>query len=121
MIDELVTQTDNYVTSMQAMIAHIKNAKNPEDRLGYASELTFCFNSMLVSIKGWSAWINNIQTLCTLDIEELKEVYNNVKEIAVAFLTIDLKITEKKLKETKAKVEKIQNTENIKKEKTYVS
>lgn len=120
-IDDLVNQTAGYVTTLQNIIEHIKSAKSPEDRLGFAAELSFCLNGMLLSIKGWSAWLNNIQTLSTLNIEDLKHIYNDIKEISISFLKVDIDITKKKLDETKTKIGNLQKKDIGKKEKTYVS
>lgn len=121
-IEEMMSQTASYIVNMKAVIDHINTVKKPEDRLGLAAELSFCLNGMLLSIKGWGSWINNIQTLSTLTIEDLNKIYLLVKEISLQFLKIDIDITSKKLIETREKVEKDPKLKKKdKNEKNYVS
>ena len=53
--DALVNQTTHYIKSLKEMIEHIKTAKIPEDRLAVATELAYCLNAVMMSIKGWGA------------------------------------------------------------------
>jgi hypothetical protein len=105
-IDVVMEQTRIYIQQLRGIIEHIKNAKEPEDRLGLASELSFSLNAMMISIKSWGSWLNNIADLSTMTKEELGPSYKAIKQMAIDFVKIDLDITEKKLMEAKIKLDK---------------
>jgi len=50
------------------------------------------------SVKGWDEWLRNPQIMAQLTEEELREVYEKFKPIAINFLELDIWITEKKMK-----------------------
>lgn len=114
--ETMMNQTKVYIQQVLAMAEHIKNAKEQEDRLGIASELTYCLNAMMISIKGWGSWLNSVLTLSTMSKEDLETSYKGIKQIAIDFLNIDAKITEKKLVEAKVQMDKL-----VKKTKSHES
>lgn len=105
-IDIVMEQTRVYILQLRGIIEHIQKTKEPEDRLGLAAALSFSLNAMMISIKSWGSWLNNIADLATMTKEELGPPYKTIKQMAIDFVKIDLEITEKKLMEAKIKLDK---------------
>jgi hypothetical protein len=102
-VEEQVTMaTEEYIKLIDAYIIVIKKGE-PKDRVGYALAIARCINGMSVSTKGWAAWLNNLEALDQLSLEELTDVYPKMKECALKFLEADVDISRKKLDQVKAK------------------
>lgn len=100
-----IVQTKDYIKMLSLLIKKIEAGK-PKDRMDYAVELAKCLNGALVSINGWGQWINNLQRLNALTIDDFKTVYPKMKKPIIELLKVDLEITKKKLMEATIKLEK---------------
>jgi len=94
--------TRSYVKMLSKLIKSLQKAK-PKDRLDYSVEITKCLNAILVSVKGWNAWLTNLEALKVLSLEDLQQAYPKLLETSIAFLKIDVEVTKKKLLEASVK------------------
>lgn len=116
-----ITQTKDYIKMLSQLIKQIEKAK-PKDRMEYAVAVAKCLNSALVSIKGWGTWINDLERLNALTIEDFKTVYPKIRKSIIQFLKVDIEITKKKLVEASLKRKKKQRKkEEVKPKETYIS
>lgn len=80
---------------------------------------------MLISIRGWADWLNDLSKLRFLSVEELDGIFTKIKSLSVPFIKIDVDITNKKIVE--AKMQLVETKQNKLKEllnnkhQTYVS
>jgi len=87
----------DWVDETKQILTIIKE-QNPKDRLEYVSSLVDLNMALARSVKGWDEWLRNPQIMAQLTEEELREVYEKFKPIAINFLELDIWITEKKMK-----------------------
>ena len=70
----------------------------PVDRLGLYSSLIKMNSALFESVRGWDSWLRNPTFIDTFTEEELKEIYEEFKNVCVHFLEEDVKWTGKKEK-----------------------
>jgi len=94
--------TKNYIMAMEENIKLLEEFK-PKDRLGFVKGIVRCIQILNVSIKGWASWVGNYEILDDLTLEELEEIYPQMKQLVIDFVKLDLAITKKKFSEVEAK------------------
>ncbi len=70
----------------------------PLDRLGLYAALIKMNSSLFESVRGWDSWLRNPTFMDTFAEQELKEIYEEFKNVCVRFLEEDVKWTGKKEK-----------------------
>lgn len=114
-------KTELYIKLLGHFIETINKVK-PKDRLEYAFAISQLLSGVLTSIKGWQQWMNDLEKINTLSMEDFKEIYPELKKTTIKFLEIDIDITKKKLKEAKSYYKKIKKkSKKSEKKETYVS
>lgn len=113
-----VLDTEQYVKQLKTYIDVIKDDK-PKDRVEFAIAVAHCLNGMSISVKGWASWLNHLDQLNQLKLDELEDIHPKVRKIALEFLQIDVEITQKKLDDAKKTVEELKRKKS--KQKPYVS
>lgn len=97
--------TKNYIKMLSKLVTSLQKAK-PKDRLDYSVEITNCLNAVMITVKGWNAWLTNLESLKVLSLEDLQQAYPKLLKTSIAFLKIDIEITKKKLLEATTKYSK---------------
>lgn len=122
-----LADTEFYIKILSGIIKKVNKAK-PKDRMNYALEVARCLNGILISVNGWKNWINNLERLHALDIEDYEEVYPVMRKCTVDLLEMDISITKKKLAEVNKLLKEIDKTKgkfnrlkSKKSKSTYVS
>lgn len=120
----LTMGSKKYVQVLEEYIKSIEKLE-PKDRLDYGFAIAECLNGMLISIRGWADWLNDLSKLRFLSVEELDGIFTKIKSLSVPFIKIDVDITNKKIVE--AKMQLVETKQNKLKEllnnkhQTYVS
>ncbi len=100
--DEVETG-ESYIKAMEYNLKLMEEAK-PKDRLEYSKELLRCVQILMLSAKGWKAWLANYDIVDTITLEEFQEIFPKMREIISGFVKLDLKITKSKFDEAKKKI-----------------
>lgn len=69
---------------------------DPSDRLGFYSALIRLNSALFESVRGWDSWLRNPSFIDTFSQEELKDIFNEFKDVCTRFLEEDIKWTGKK-------------------------
>lgn len=112
---DFMESTRLYVENLRKIIKSLEKDK-PKDRLEYATSTAKCFNSVLMSIKGWSEWMSHLEMLNTLTLEDFQTAYPKIKQATIDFLKIDIETTSKKLVEATVKLKTNKRKEKTEKE-----
>lgn len=96
-----------WLKRQKSLVKEIKKFEAKGDRIQITTQLSYMHNAINLSSMGWTNWINgwislelskkiNIKDSYTVQLTdaELKELHNNFKEIAMAYLELDIKFTE---------------------------
>lgn len=83
----------------------------PSDRMEYHSAIQVCNNAVWGTVKGWLEWIINPDTMKEFEEEEFKEMFQQFRSLAIAFLEHDVKWT----KRLKSKLDKQKEKKNQRK------
>jgi len=71
---------------------------NPQDRLDYIFGVEVIVSSLMMSLQGWVKWLN-FKNMRTFKLEDIKEIYEIMKELGKVWLQMDIHITNKKTME----------------------
>jgi len=102
LVEQSIFNTEQYV-EIQRKNRETLEKTNPKDRLEYAKEMLLCFQVLAMSVKGWLNWLSNYNTINELSLEEMTEIYPEIRKVVLKFIDIDIEITKKKIGEAKVK------------------
>lgn len=71
---------------------------NPQDRLDYIFGIEVIVNSLMMSLQGWVKWLN-FKNMRTFKMEDIKDIYEIMKELGKVWLQMDINITNQKTME----------------------
>jgi len=121
---QFVIDTKFYIKMLSDLIEKLGEA-DPKDRMDYALEVTRCLNGIIISVKGWQAWISNIEQLHGLQLKDYKAFYPKMRGAVIDFLKLDLEVTKKKLIEAtvfyRKLTKKVKKSKKKKPDSTYVT
>lgn len=83
----------SWIKQVKKYMKKIEEA-SPKDRLGYMSEIDRCNKAIFASTQGWEYWLSNPTIIDQFTKEELEEMLDEFRELALQFLRNDIKWTE---------------------------
>ena len=74
------------------VLADLKKLE-PTDRLSVYSSLIKFNSALYESVRGWDSWLRNPTFMETFSLEELKQMYDEFREVTLRFLEGDVRWT----------------------------
>lgn len=106
--EEESSEIDEWIIRTEKALKALKE-KNPKDRLELVAAIEEAIVSVNASTIGWNAWTRSPQTMKVFSEEELREIWESLRDFGCKFLELDLEWTkrfiQKKGKELKEKKE----------------
>jgi len=97
-----VLNIKEWIKKVEKEIIDISSNK-PNDRLDYNDSIYKCNIAIGASLNGWSEWLENPSIMNKFTQDELSEIHEEFKKIALLFLSYDIKWTKKLSKKFKIK------------------
>jgi len=97
-----------WIKDLKKWMKLISNLK-PKDRLEKVSGIIKCNRAVADSVAGWANWLIRPELMNEFTEEELAEILNEFREIAISFLKFDLKWTKYLSQKKKAKANLLRN------------
>lgn len=114
-LQKIIQSNKGYIELCNQSIEEI-NKCDPKDRLEYALSILIIVSVMNGSIQGWAKWCN-LKPMNDIKMEEFKEIFPRMKELAKEWITIDKEITKTKVEELEEELRNIDKESSTKKRK----
>jgi len=92
-----------WIEKMNKYLEKMEDLK-PKDRLSYWRALQICNTAVHESIMGWVQYISNPIIQDIFSVDEIKEIFERYRELAVEFIKLDIEAT--KLFESKVEAKR---------------
>lgn len=86
------TQKLSWTDERTKVLADLKKLE-PTDRLSVYSGLIKFNSALYESVRGWDSWLRNPTFMETFSLDELKQMYDEFREVTLRFLEGDVKWT----------------------------
>jgi len=100
-----MVEVNKWIKKVEKQIQSFRDLK-PTDRLEFVSALKQLNEAVAASTVGWDSWIKNPEVMKVFKQEELSELFDSFRELAIKFLELDIKYSREFLNKTKTREKK---------------
>lgn len=94
MTEEEDSSIDEWIAKVEKSLKSLKE-KDPKDRLELVAAIEEAIISVNASTLGWNAWTRSPQTMKTFSEEELREIWEKMRDFGCKFLEFDIEWTKR--------------------------